>query len=126
MKYLLMAICILSLSRSNAQDNNAELKSRDSTLYLKFISQKLHRYEGRTIKYLLKNSLFKNYLKQRYMDGSRIGQLKAVDLEYEGELILYIELKTFKHVTRIDKTRSWDFNLVKKEKIKKLTVFFSD
>ena len=87
------------------------------------ISVKLSKYKGKSISCFLKNELFKSFFEQTYSDGGRIGVLNAVVLEYDMHTIVFIKIKSFKHVNQVDKFRKWDFNLVKKEKIESIEIF---
>ena len=124
MKYLFIVASIFIFDVSKAQVDSIVISTQtDSSLYKKMSSVKLSKYEGKSISCFLKNELFKSFLGQKYSDGGRIGVLNAVVLEYDKNTIVFIKIKSFKHVNQVDKFRKWDFNLVKKEKIESIEIF---
>lgn len=124
MKYLFIIASIFIFNASKAQVDSILISTQtDSSLYKKMNSVKLSKYKGKSISCFLKNKLFKPFLVQKYSDGGRIGVLNAVVLEYDKHTIVFIKIKSFKHVNQVDKFRKWDFNLVKKEKIESIEIF---
>lgn len=123
-RYLFLFISVIIINTSKAQTDNSLFHNRtDSSLYKRINSLDLNKYKGKCINRLLKNEIIRSFLTKRYIDASRIGVLDAVILEYAENVNVYIEIKTFKHVNRIDKLRNWDFELLKKEKIKSIKVY---
>jgi hypothetical protein len=127
MKYFFFLIIASLFSETSvAQTGDTGLTKSDSTLYYSLKAQNLIKYKGKSIKKLLKNKIVSSFSCKRYIDGGRIGQLAAVVFEFEKNVRLFIEIESFKHVSAINKDRNWDFNLVKREKIKSVEIFISN
>lgn len=123
MKCILISVMLIFFYSSEAQIDSSLINTKiDSSLYQRMNSLKLSKYRGKRIKCLLRNEVFKPFLAKRYIDAGRIGVLDAIVLEYDKNTHVFIVIKSFKHINRINKLRNWDFNLVKREKIKSIEI----
>jgi hypothetical protein len=57
-----------------------------------------------------------------------VGSLAYTKLVYTQAISIriYLDVNHLEYVTRYNRTGEWDFNLIKKEKIKRLEVFYED
>jgi hypothetical protein len=134
-KLIVILICASSLHCTNHDNNNKYLDEKsmhlhnldpDSLLLKKLMGNNVVRYIGYDVQNFMNDSLFKNYIKFTFMD-KKPGSLTSILFSYSQKVTIEVRLPNeFIYSKKFSTRMDWDINLVKKEIISDIKLFFND